>query len=74
MSDVIHILEASYPNDFDFVTDAVGIERAMAQGKLASLIGVESGHAINSDMSTLRFLYALGARYMTLTHICNTPW
>jgi len=53
---------------------AADIELAFANGKLASMIGVESGHAIGSSLPLLRTIYAMGARYMTLTHVCNTPW
>jgi hypothetical protein len=50
------------------------IERAQKQGKIASLIGMEGGHSINSSLATLRMMYRLGARYMTLTHSLNVPW
>ena len=48
--------------------------RAFKAGKIASLIGMEGGHSINNSMATLRQMYALGARYMTLTHTHNTDW
>ena len=50
------------------------LEQAIEDKKLGSMIGVESGHAIGSSIAVLRTIYELGARYMTLTHSCNTPW
>ena len=52
----------------------LGIEQAFKEKRIASMIGVESGHAVSSSLGGLRSLYELGARYMTLTHSCNTPW
>src|ERR1051325_7529288 len=40
----------------------------------AALMGVEGGHMIDSDLGILRTYYALGVRFMTLTHSLNTPW
>ena len=51
-----------------------GLESAFQEHRIGSIIGVESGHAIGSSLGVLRTLYELGARYMTLTHSCNTPW
>jgi len=72
--DVIHQLVARYPEDLHWATSVADIEAARAEGKIASLIGVESGHAIGSSLPLVRTLYRMGARYMTLTHGCNTPW
>ena len=44
------------------------IRRAVAQGKLASLMGVEGGHMIEEELAALRNFHRLGVRYMTLTH------
>ncbi|XP_063916992.1 dipeptidase 1-like isoform X2 [Zophobas morio] len=72
--DVIRRLIAKYPNDLEFVTTADGIVDAFKEGKIASMIGLEGGHSIDSKMSLLRQYYDMGVRYMTLTHSCNLPW
>jgi len=41
--------------------------RTGAHKKLAALLGVEGGHAIEGDIRVLRDFYRLGVRYMTLT-------
>ena len=72
--DVIRQMVAKYPDDLMWAVSSDDIQAAISSGKIASLIGVESGHAIGSSLALLRTLYGMGARYMTLTHGCNTPW
>ena len=51
-----------YPDDLMWATGTADIETAWASGKIASMIGVESGHAIGSSLPILRTLYDMGAR------------
>jgi membrane dipeptidase len=71
--DVIHRLVSRYP-ELALARTAEEIERAHRQGKIASLIGLEGGHAIEGALSALRMLHQLGVRYMTLTHFRTHEW
>ncbi|HSP34321.1 MAG TPA: dipeptidase [Thermoanaerobaculia bacterium] len=57
-----------------FCSDAAGIRKAKAEAKVAILIGVEGGHAIEDSLNILRDFYRLGVRYMTLTHVNTNNW
>jgi membrane dipeptidase len=63
-----------HSNDIVLATTAAEIREARKQGKIATLMGVEGGHMINSDLGVLRSFAALGVRYMTLTHSGNDEW
>ena len=65
---------AAHPNDFLFATTADDILRAHDQHKIAALMGIEGGHAIEDSLRLLRDYYALGIRYMTLTHFNTNNW
>jgi len=72
--DVTKRLIDRYPDDLALALTADDVEAAVAQGKIASLIGMEGGYSIGSSLAVLRQMYALGARYMTLTHSKNLSW
>jgi membrane dipeptidase len=63
-----------YPAGFALATTADEIERIHQQGKIAALMGIEGGHAIEDSLDLLRDYYALGIRYMTLTHTNTNNW
>ncbi len=65
---------AAHPQDFVFATTADEIVKAHKEHKIAALMGIEGGHAIEDSLRLLRDYYALGIRYMTLTHFNTNNW
>jgi membrane dipeptidase len=72
--DLARRIVARYPDTFRMTGTVAEIRAAHAAGRIASLLGVEGGHAIGNSLGVLRAYYELGVRYMTLTHNTHTDW
>ena len=72
--DIATRMIAQYPDTFAFARTAADIRAAHKNNKIASLLGLEGGHAIEDSLGALRAYYDLGVRYMTLTHNTHTSW
>jgi len=72
--DAVREQVARHSNNLVLALTTEDVRRAHAAGKIAILMGLEGGHMIHNDLGVLRQFYALGVRYMTLTHTVNTDW
>jgi len=74
MIDSVYRAVERHPNELMLATTAADIRRAKAQRKVACLMGIEGGHAIEDSLATLREFHRLGVRYMTLTWNNTNDW
>jgi membrane dipeptidase len=72
--DTVHRMTKQWGETFQIAYTADDVERGFKNGKISSMIGMEGGHSIDNSLAALRMFFALGARYMTLTHSANLAW
>ncbi|HEU5049293.1 MAG TPA: dipeptidase [Gemmatimonadales bacterium] len=72
--DIARRMIERYPEKLAFAWSAADVERAIRRGRIASLLGMEGGHALENSLGALRMYRQLGARYMTLTHNVTLDW
>jgi membrane dipeptidase len=74
MIDGVYEQVRRHPESLEMAFTAADIERIHKSGKIAALMGIEGGHAIEDSLPALRQFYRLGVRYMTLTHTNTNNW
>jgi membrane dipeptidase len=72
--DIAHRVIRAYPDVFELALTAEAVLEIFRQGRIASMLGMEGGHAIENSLGALRAFHDLGVRYMTLTHSSNIDW
>jgi len=65
--DAVHLQLERHPRELAVARTASEVLAAQTAGKLAVLMGLEGGHALEGDLRMLRTFHRLGVRYMTLT-------
>ena len=74
MIDDVYEQARRHPDALEMAFTSDDIRRISKSGKIAALMGIEGGHAIEDSLSALRMFYRLGVRYMTLTHSNTNNW
>jgi membrane dipeptidase len=72
--DLAHRIIARYPEGLELAKTSQEVALIMKEGRVASLLGIEGGHAIENSLGALRAYSRLGVRYMTLTHSASLDW
>src|SRR5262245_16549133 len=74
MIDGVYEQVRRHPESMEMAFTVADIRRIHQSGKIAALMGIEGGHAIEDSLAALRLFYRLGVRYMTLTHTNSNNW
>jgi membrane dipeptidase len=70
----IRALAEQHPETWVLATSAADIRRASSEGKIAALMGLEGGYAIDERLENVKRYYDLGVRYMSPAWSVSTSW
>lgn len=70
----VRALAEKYPDVWALATTAADIRRINNEGKLAALMGLEGGYAIDERIENVERYYRLGVRYMSPAWSVSTSW
>ncbi|KAF2811330.1 uncharacterized protein BDZ99DRAFT_385120 [Mytilinidion resinicola] len=72
--DVTKRFISEHPNHLQYCDTSACARAAFQAGRISSMIGIEGGHQVGSSIASIRQIYQLGARYITLTHNCDNAF
>ena len=70
----VRALAEKHPETWVFSTSAADVRNAVEQGKIAALMGLEGGYAIDDKLENVKRYYDLGVRYMSPAWSVSTTW
>lgn len=70
----VRALAEKHPETWTLATSAADIQRAADEGKLAALMGLEGGYAIDEKLENVRRYYEMGVRYITPAWTHSLSW
>ena len=72
--EAIHALTKNHPETWLLATTAADVRRAAEEGKIAALLGLEGGYAIDERLENVQRYYDMGVRYMSPAWSVSTSW
>ncbi|MCL4110422.1 UNVERIFIED_CONTAM: hypothetical protein GTU68_006642 [Idotea baltica] len=72
--ELVKTMVARYSESFELASTAADVRRIIESGKIASMMGIEGGYSIESNLDNISRFYDMGCRYMTLTHSKSLQW
>jgi membrane dipeptidase len=72
--EAVEALARKHPETWQLATTATDVRKAAEAGKIAALMGLEGGYAINERMENVERYYSMGVRYMSPAWSVSTSW
>jgi len=72
--EAVRALAAKHPETWELATTAADVRRIAAEGKIAALMGLEGGYAIDEKLENVERYYRMGVRYMSGAWSVSTSW
>src|SRR5713226_4565420 len=72
--EAVRNLAAKHPETWELATAAADVRRIASSGKIAALMGMEGGYAIDEKIENVGRYYQMGVRYLSPAWSVSTSW